>query len=69
VNGFDAEDHLTMSCVYVTNHTGAVIDTSIGVGSDDSIQVFLNDVDLTAGGNAVFRAAGASTTRSRTSCR
>jgi hypothetical protein len=47
VNGFDAEDHLTMSCVYVTNHTGAAIDTMIGLGSDDSIQILLNDVDLT----------------------
>jgi hypothetical protein len=51
VNGFDAEDHLTMSCNYITNHTGADIHTRVGFASDDSIQILLNDVDLTAGGS------------------
>ena len=50
VHGFDAEDHLTLSSVWVTNTTGAQIDTMVGIASDDSIQIFLNDVDVTLGG-------------------
>jgi len=57
--GFDADDHVTLSCIYVTNHTGASIDTQLGLGSDDSIQVFVNDQDVTAGGIAVCRGWGA----------
>ncbi len=59
VHGFDADDHLTMSCVYVTNNTGAQIDTQLGFASDDSVQIFLNDVDLTAGGIVLCRGYGA----------
>jgi hypothetical protein len=59
VHGFDAEDHLTLSSVYITNKTGAPIDTNLGIGSDDSIQIFLNDVDLTSGGIAICRGWGA----------
>ncbi|MBI4600790.1 MAG: LamG domain-containing protein [Planctomycetes bacterium] len=58
VHGFDAEDHLTLSSVYVTN-TGGPIDTNLGIGSDDAIQIFLNDVDLTVGGIIVCRPWGA----------
>jgi hypothetical protein len=41
VHGFDADDHMTLSCVYVTNHTNSAIETQIGVASDDSVQVYL----------------------------
>jgi hypothetical protein len=58
VHGFDAEDHLTMSCVYITNTTGAAIDTQLGLGSDDSIQILLNEVDVTAGGILLCRSWG-----------
>jgi hypothetical protein len=64
VTGFDAEDHLTMSCLYLTNHTGAAIDTFAGFSSDDSIQILLNDVDIlkvplgTEGGLSICRAFG-----------
>ena len=43
-NGFDADNHLTLSCVYVTVSGPDPIDTAIGVGSDDSIQIFVDDV-------------------------
>jgi hypothetical protein len=46
VHGFDADDHVTLSCVYVTNNTGAAIATQLGIGSDDSIQVFVGDVEV-----------------------
>lgn len=59
VHGFDAEDHVTLSSVWLTNTTGAPIDTSIGFGSDDSIQIFLNGEDVTAGGIIACRGWGA----------
>jgi len=43
VHGFDANDAVTLSCVYVTNNTGSLINTQIGVGSDENIVVYLND--------------------------
>jgi len=46
-----------MSCVYVTNNT-APHRHQIGLGSDDAIQVFLNDVDVTYGGLAICRDYG-----------
>lgn len=58
-NGIDAEDHTTLSCVYVTNNTGAPISTQMGLGSDDSIQVYVNDQDITAGGIVICRGWGA----------
>jgi hypothetical protein len=42
VNGFNADEQVTMSSVYVTN-TGEPIDTQIGADSDDAIQVYLGD--------------------------
>ncbi|MBI4606688.1 MAG: hypothetical protein HY721_32390 [Planctomycetes bacterium] len=59
VHGFDAEDHLTLSCVYVKNNTQGPIDTDIGLGSDDAIQIFVNDLDVTQGGIVVCRGWGA----------
>ena len=58
VHGFDAEDHLTMSVVYITN-PGAPIATEIGLGSDDAIQLILNGTDITAGGIIQCRGWGA----------
>ncbi len=43
VHGYDANDQVTLSCVYVTNNTGSIINTQIGVGSDDNILVYLGD--------------------------
>jgi hypothetical protein len=54
VNGIDAEDHLTMSCAYVMNNTGSEIVTQVGIGSDDSIQIFINDEDITVGDQGIF---------------
>src|SRR6185503_3825054 len=54
VNGIDAEDHLTMSCVYVTYKGDEPLATVVGVGSDDSIQIFINDEDITLGGQGVI---------------
>ncbi|MBI4605323.1 MAG: hypothetical protein HY721_25445 [Planctomycetes bacterium] len=58
VNGFDAEDHMTLSCVYVTNKTAADIDTAVGFGSDDAIQILLDNEDVTGGGIVVCRGWG-----------
>jgi hypothetical protein len=62
VHGFGADDQVTMSCIFITNNAGKPIDTSIGLASDDSIQVFLNDVEVTAGSFPVCRGYGAANT-------
>ncbi len=46
VLGFNADNHVTLSCIYVTNLTGASIDTNLGIGHDDSMQVFLNGASV-----------------------
>jgi hypothetical protein len=60
VNGLAADDQITMSCTYVTNHTGAPISTNLGYANDDSIQILLNDVDLTSGGTLGCQGVGPS---------
>ena len=50
VNGFNADDQVTFSCIYVTNLGQTDIDTRIGLGSDDSIEVYLDDTPVFTGG-------------------
>jgi hypothetical protein len=58
VDGFDADEHVDLHFVYVTNHTGNAIDTTVGYGSDDSIQILVNGVDITQGGTLMCRGWG-----------
>jgi hypothetical protein len=46
VHGYNFDNQVTLSCVYVTNHTQSGIDTLLGMGSDDSIQVYLNEAPI-----------------------
>ncbi|MGH9362818.1 MAG: sugar-binding protein, partial [Thermoanaerobaculia bacterium] len=55
VNGIDADDHVTLSCVYLTTPTGQEVKTLVGFGSDDAIQILVNGEDVTQGGLALCR--------------